>query len=59
MIDVSDIIEVKKGKFLLTEDVAAGKNVTFRTKFRGQQMYFEGYVTDDKRRVCIMAIGSV
>ena len=57
--DISSSITVKGNKFTLTEEIAAEKDVSFTTKWKGKSWYFEGHVAKNKKSVHIMLIKSL
>jgi len=60
MIDISKSVSATKDdKFEVHEEIAAKKDVSFTTNWRGKDWYFEGYVADDKRHIHIMLIKSL
>jgi len=60
MIDVSNsVTATKDDKFKLHEEIAAGKEVRFTTKWRGKDWYFEGHVSKDKKHVHLMLMKSL
>lgn len=58
--DISNEVEKHKDFFRTKDEIAPGKNVTFRAKWKNNRMwYFEGHIGDDSRTIHITAIGSI
>ena len=59
MIDISNTGKVKGDKFTITEEIVAGKEVTFKTKWRGKEWLFQGHIGKDKKTVHLTMLHSL
>jgi len=58
-LDVSDCVKVEGNRFYLTENIASGKDVKFKTMWKGKMWFFEANVASDNRALNLTCIGSM